>query len=148
MATVGNGLVAIQDRQNQVDKQSSQVLSAMMNMTKQLQMAAKMGDEHEILLVRAITAASNLADIVDKSTTMASTWHTRIFGSRGPFGIDWTLLITTPPTTLVLGSYGLEPSLPRNTLLLFIGAILAKLLTMSYDNHHNWPRPSDGAGAP
>ncbi|OBT54318.1 hypothetical protein VE04_05546 [Pseudogymnoascus sp. 24MN13] len=148
MATVGNGLVAIQDRQNQVDKQSSQVLSAMMNMTEQLQIAAKMGDEHEVLLVRAITAASNLADIVDKSTTTASTWQTWMFGSRGPCGIDWTLLITTPPTVLVLGSYGLAPSLSRNTLLLLIGGVLAKLLTMSYDNHQNWPRPSDGAGAP
>ncbi|OBT43982.1 hypothetical protein VE00_05654 [Pseudogymnoascus sp. WSF 3629] len=148
MATVGNGLVAIQDRQNEVDKQSAQVLSAMMNMTEQLQMAAKIGDEHEVLLVRAITAASNLADIVDKSTTMASTWQTRMFGSRGLFGIDWTLLITTPPTVLVLGSYGLGPSLSRNTLLLFIGVVLAKLLTMSNDSHQNWPRPSDGADAP
>lgn len=121
MATVGNGLVAIQDRQNKVDKQSAQVLSAMMNMTEQLQVAAKMGDEHEVLLVRAITTASNLADIVDKSTTMASTWQTRMLGSRGPFGIDWTVLIGTPPTVLVLGSYGLQPSISRNAALLFSG---------------------------
>ena len=121
MATVGNGLVAIQDRQNKVDKQSAQVLSAMMNMTEQLQMAAKMGNEHEVLLVRATTAASNLADIVGKSTTIASTWQTRMFGSNGPYGIDWTLLIGTPATVLLLGSYGLEPSLPRNAFLLLLG---------------------------
>lgn len=121
MATVGNGLVAIQDRQNKVDKQSAQVLSAMMNMTEQLQMAAKMGDEHEVLLVRATAAASNLADMVDKSTTIASIWQTRMLGSRGPFGIDWTLLIGAPALVLVLGSYGLQPSLSRNTLLLLSG---------------------------
>lgn len=121
MATVGNGLVAIQDRQNMVDKQSAQVLSAMMNITEQLQMAAKMGDEHEILLLRATAAASNLADMVDKSTTMASTWQTRMFGSGGPFGIDWSLLIGTPATVLVLGSYGLQPSLIRNGSLLLFG---------------------------
>lgn len=121
MATVGNGLVAIQDRQNKVDKQSAQVLSAMMNMTEQLQMAAKMGDEHEVLLVRATAVASNLADMVDKSTTIASTWQTRMLGPSGPFGIDWTLLIGAPALVLVLGSYGLQPSLSRNTLLLLSG---------------------------
>ena len=121
MATVGNGLVAIQDRQDKVDRQSAQVLSAMMNMTEQLQMAAKMGDEHEVLLVRATAAASNLADMVDKSTAMASTWQTRMFGSSGPFGIDWILLLASPPLVLVLGSYGLGPSLSRNALLLLIG---------------------------
>lgn len=121
MATVGSGLVAIQDRQNKVDKQSAQVLSAMMNMTEQLQMAAKIGDEHEILLLRATTAASNLADMVDKSTAMVSTWQTRMFGSGGPFGIDWSLLIGTPATVLVLGSYGLRPSLFRNGGLLIFG---------------------------
>lgn len=34
---------------------------------------------------------------------------------------------------------------------LSVGGVLAKLLTMSYDNNQNWPRPSDGAdgaGAP
>ncbi|KFX90658.1 hypothetical protein V490_06346 [Pseudogymnoascus sp. VKM F-3557] len=145
MATVGNGLVAIQDRQDKVDKQSAQVLSAMMNMTEQLQMAAKMGDEHEVLLVRATAAASNLADIVDKSTAMASTWQTRMFGSNCPFGIDWMLLLASPPLVLVLGSYGLGPSLSRNALLLLIGVVLAKSITMSFENHREWPRQFDGS---
>ncbi|KFY48951.1 hypothetical protein V495_00885 [Pseudogymnoascus sp. VKM F-4514 (FW-929)] len=84
MATVGNGLVAIQDRQDKVDRQSAQVLSAMMNMTEQLQMTAKMGDEHEVLLVRATAAASNLANIIDKSTAMASTWQLECLGQAAP----------------------------------------------------------------
>jgi hypothetical protein len=121
MASVGNGLVAIQDRQNKVDKQSAQVLSAMMNMTEQLQAAAQMGDEHTVLLVKATSAASNLADIVDKSTSMASNWQTRMFRSSGPFGIDWTLFIGTPVMVVLLGSYGLEPSFSRNALLVLSG---------------------------
>jgi len=121
MNSMGNGLVAIQDRQNKVDQQSAQVLSAMMNMTEQLQLAAQMSDEHAVILGKATEAASALSRIIDKTTSVASTWQSRMFGPSGPFGVNWSLFVGTPVMVLLLGSYGLEPSLKRNAMLVISG---------------------------
>lgn len=121
MASMGNGLTVIQDRQNKVDQQSAKVLSAMMNMTEQLHMASQIGDEHTVMLGKAAQAASTLADIVDKTTATASTWQNGMFRSSGPFGINWPLFIGTPVMVVLLGSYGLEPSLSRNASLVLSG---------------------------
>jgi len=121
MNSMGKGLVAIQDRQNKVDQQSAQVLSAMINMTEQLHMAVQMGDEHAVILGKATAAASALSGIIDETTSVASTWHNRMFGPSGPFGVNWSLFIGTPVMVLLLGSYGLEPSLKRNAVLVLSG---------------------------
>lgn len=157
MGSMGNGLIAIQNRQNKVDQQSAKVLSAMINMTEQLHMASQMGDEHTVMLGKATQAASTLADIVDKTTATASTWQTQMFGSGGPFGINWSLFIGTPVMVVLLGSYGLEPSLSRNAALVLSGMFLylwlccirrliftspglflAKLLAVGCDDQKSW----------
>lgn len=121
MDSMGNGLVAIENRQDKLDKQSAQVYTALMNMTEQLYTAAQLGDEHTVVLGKATEAASALSKMIDSTTSAASTWQGRMFGPSGPFGINWSLFIGTPVMLLLLGSYGLKPSLKRNAALIFSG---------------------------
>lgn len=130
---MSQGLVAIQERQEKVDRQSAKVLSAMVNMTSLLYEASEAGTDHTITLSKAQQAANSLLDILAKSESHASTWQAQMLAGKGPFGIGWLLFIGTPMATVALGSYKRQLSILQTISLAILGVPLAVLISMSCD---------------
>lgn len=133
MNIMGAGLVALQDRQSKVDKQSQHVLQAMLNMTEQLQAATHIGEDHTVLLTKATVAAGVLLETIEKAESGANTWQKQIVAGGGPFGVGWLLFILTPLATVMIGSYNRKPSVIQTVGLTVLGVPLAILISMSCD---------------
>lgn len=133
MNVMGQGLVALQERQEKVDRQSAKVLSAMVNMTELMHDATEAGQDHTYTLSKATAAANSLLDILAKSESHASTWQQQMLAGSGPFGIGWLLFIGTPMSTVALGSYKRRPSILQTVGLALLGVPLAIVISISCD---------------
>lgn len=131
MNIMGKGLVALQERQTKVDKQSQRVLSAMVNMTEQLQTAWNIGEDHTAVLAKATAAASSLLETIEKAESGATTWQKQMLAGGGPFGVGWLLFILTPMATVMIGSYNRKPSVLQAVGLTVLGVPIAIFISMS-----------------
>lgn len=131
MNAMGHGLVALQERQTAVDKQSQQVLQVLVNMTEQVQAAHIAGEDHTILLSKATQAATSLLETIEKAESGATTWQKKMLSGSGPFGVGWALFILTPLATVMIGSYHRKPTILQTIGLTILGVPLAILISMS-----------------
>ncbi len=131
MSVMGQGLIALQDRQNKVDQQSRRVFQAMVNMTEHINAASQVGEDHTVTLTQANAAAKTLLELIESSKSQATTWRQQMLGGSGPFGIGWALFILTPIAIVLLGSYNRKPSLLQSLGLAVLGVPLAVLISMS-----------------
>jgi hypothetical protein len=74
--------------------------------------------DHTEHLEQASFAVSYIHSSLEKAATAAGSWNATLMG--GSLG-NYSLRIGTPLTTLILGNYGLPPSLFRNAALLLGG---------------------------
>lgn len=131
MNAMGHGLVALQDRQITMDKQSQHVLQALVNMTELVNAVHNAGEDHTILLSKATQAATSLLETIEKAESGATTWQKKILSGSGPFGVGWALSILTPMATVMIGSYNHKPTVLQTIGLTVLGIPLAILISMS-----------------
>ncbi|KAG9234727.1 hypothetical protein BJ875DRAFT_483939 [Amylocarpus encephaloides] len=108
-------LETMADQQEVMGQRSEAVLTALANATDLFQ-------EHAIQLEHAsITASKIHADLgnVATITKFASGWAATL--NIGGYWGDWLVRVVAPPCTMVIGSYGLAPSLIRNVALFSSG---------------------------
>lgn len=74
--------------------------------------------DHTEHLEQASFTVSYIHSSLEKAATAAGSWNATLMG--GSLG-NYSLRIGTPLTTLILGNYGLPPSLFRNAALLLGG---------------------------
>jgi hypothetical protein len=92
----------------------------MKNLTKQLQVAISLSDDHIISMEQAKRATLDLVDIAEEAAISLSS-ASSLVTPNGPFGINWFLMVLAPLMTVTLGGYGLPASVLRNLALMGCG---------------------------
>ncbi|CAM1506448.1 Fc.00g060890.m01.CDS01 [Cosmosporella sp. VM-42] len=89
-------------------------------------------DTHDGRLERAQEKAEKILGILDNATTSALIFRSSMFSGFGLSG--WWPYILCPAASLVMGSYGLEPSAMRNIWLVGLGEIVGFIISIA--NHY------------
>ncbi|KAI9736564.1 MAG: hypothetical protein M1818_006075 [Claussenomyces sp. TS43310] len=121
-AALANSLEILQQRQDLMDTQSSYALRLMENITEQLHAITQLGENHTLVLAQARKMANGLLVEIDQVRSTASVLDNTL-------GISWSMLLGFPCTAVVLGSYGLKPSMMRNISLMLSGFMVSTALT-------------------
>lgn len=92
-------------------------------------------EAHAQILQTAANITNDLLDTLEVSTATAESLNQSL-GTAGPG--SWWSFVFYPAVTLVLGSYGLEPSMVRNLALIAAGEVIAFIVTTpSFDLLYN-----------
>lgn len=89
-------------------------------------------DTHTRLLVQANNMTVDMLDTLEATAAATSTIQNSFLRNYGELG-GWWPYIVCPAVSLVMGSYGLPPSIFRNIGLFTLGEIVGA--TISFHNH-------------
>jgi hypothetical protein len=103
-------------------------------------------NNHTESLEQARFTTENIIQTLEKTAAIAKSWTEMLTVSS--IAGDWALRIIMPPSALVLGSYGLPPSLARNAALFFGGLTLAEVIVWARHYGFDWNEVDDDAETP
>lgn len=124
-------ILSLGHRQDALDQRSEALYAAINNMTNLIQ-------NHTEYLELASLTASNIHSTLEKATVFPGSW-----GQGAEWGgaiSNYALRIATPLATLVLGNYGLPPSVTRNAALVLGGMSFGELLVHARHLEWTWLR--------
>jgi hypothetical protein len=88
-------------------------------------------DSQKADLNEAMNMTNNILDILEATATVASSVHESALIDSTALGWWWPFIIF-PPASLVMGSYGLPPSVLRNFGLLALGEAIAVVVSSNH----------------
>ena len=94
---------------------SQSVLMALANATDLFQTHAEQLEKASLTATRIHDSLGNVATITDFVSS-----YTDVLNAGGSWG-DWAVRAISPPSAIIIGGYGLPPSLCRNILLFIAG---------------------------
>jgi uncharacterized membrane protein len=103
-------------------QKSQSVLVALANATDLFYMHAEQLEKASFIAAKIHDSLGNVATITDFISR-----YTNMLNVGGSWG-DWAVRAFSPPTAIMIGSYGLPPSLFRNVFLFIAGSSLKKYL--------------------
>ncbi|EPE25556.1 hypothetical protein GLAREA_01468 [Glarea lozoyensis ATCC 20868] len=124
MEHLSSRLEVLADQQEDMEKKSQSVLVALANATDLFYMHAEQLEKASFTAAKIHDSLGNVATITDFISSYTDMLH--VGGSWG----DWAIRAFSPPSAIMIGSYGLPPSLFRNVFLFIAGATTGEVIVL------------------